>query len=439
MRVRLPSVLLTLIVALLSLGMASPAGGGFSSENVEWLGNLAQHTGTSGGKLVDGYFYVTDPRGVYIYDVAEPEQPELVGSLLAHQSGTNVVFAQEMPDTDGEILLVDAIAPQRWSLDGVATGMRAMHPESPSPRARLLVVDVSDKAEPEVIGSLGVTDHTWTCVLDCTYAYGRSGNIVDLTDPTHPSLSETDWRDAIGWSGYMHDFTEVAPGRLIGSGQPALYLDVTDPEHPVELARIDPGFHTLGYHGAQWPNGATDRFLLMGAEVAPKVPVDGVNLMQYAGSGCDDETAHAVATYDTSTVRAVDEKQFNARNRQGRLSGDKDGHAKQREGTGFVKLHEWRVDGRGVYADGKAPAHTLYCGHWFDAHPDWQDGGLLTIAHYDWGTRFLEVDGEGAFSEVGWFQPVGGYTGAAYWITDDIVYVHDYRRGLDILRFEHAG
>jgi hypothetical protein len=30
---------------------------------------------------------------------------------------------------------------------------------------------------------------------------------------------------------------------------------------------------------------------------------------------------------------------------------------------------------------------------------------------------------------------VGGYTASAYWISKDIVYTLDYRRGLDILRF----
>jgi hypothetical protein len=48
------------------------------------------------------------------------------------------------------------------------------------------------------------------------------------------------------------------------------------------------------------------------------------------------------------------------------------------------------------------------------------------------------VDSAGEITEVGWFQPVGGYTASAYWITKEIVYVMDYRRGLDILRFTGA-
>lgn len=440
MRRRTWSAVTALVAGVLALGMGLPASGGFSSDGVEWVANIATHTGTSGGILHGDHYYLTDPRGVYIYDVADPTDPQLVGELPAMQMGAGVALAQEEPDTNGEILLVDAVAPTSWSTTQSLTGKRAMHPQSPTPTAQLRVVDVSDVTDPDVIGTLDVDDHTWTCVLECTYAYGRDGYVIDLTDPRNPE-EVADWREVIGseddpHAGYMHDFTEVAPGRLVGSGQPALYLDVTDPREPVELARIDPGFHTFGYHGAVWPNDATDRFLLMGAEIAPKLPIENVTVMQYAGSDCDDESAYALATYDARSVVEADELRFNARSDQGRDSGRKAGHERKHADASFVKLHEWRIEGRGGYVDGNAPAHTLYCGHWFDAHPTWQDGGLLAIAHYDWGTRFLDVDDEGAFEQVGWFQPIGGHTGAAKWITDDVVYVHDYRRGLDILQVE---
>lgn len=409
--------------AVMSLGMAFPAtsapvpSGGFSSDNVEWQAGLPAHSGTSGGILHDGYYHVTDPRGVYVYDVAEPADPQLVGSLPAAQTGTHAVFAQEEPDTNGEILLVNAIDAQE-----------------PSTSARLLVVDVGDKDDLSVIGSLDVTDHTWTCVLDCSYAYGRDGDIVDLTDPTAPKETGVSWRKEIveegAHDGYAHDFTEVAPGRLIAAGQPTLYLDATDPLHPVELTRIKADLPALGYHGAVWPNDATDPLLLMGAEVGP------AGATRFVGSGCDDDSTHAVASYDASEVIRVDERQFNGRDEQAWAHGTKEGHAQQRERAEFRPLEQWRVDGRGAYADGNAPAHVLYCGHWFDAHPQWDAGGYLAMGHYDWGTRFLQVDGEGRFEEVGWFQPVGGYTASAYWITDDVVYVHDYRRGIDILRVD---
>lgn len=33
-------------------------------------------------------------------------------------------------------------------------------------------------------------------------------------------------------------------------------------------------------------------------------------------------------------------------------------------------------------------------------------------------------------------MPFGGETGAAHWLTDEIVYTVDLTRGIDILRFE---
>lgn len=397
-------------VSAADMGLArAPAETGFTSENVEWVSVMPQHTGTSGGKLVGKHYYMTDPRGVYIYDVSEPAAPTLVGELPAVQLGLSAALAQEDPDTNGRILLVNGANPDAASNTGAG--------------GALLVVDVRDKANPTVIGSLNISDHTWTCILDCKYAIGRTGHIIDLRDPTAPERV-ADWREHVGISGYMHDFEEVAPGRLIGAGQPSLYLDMTNPLKPTELTRFDPGFYTFGYHGAAWPNNAKDPLLVMGAEIPPQ------GATAQAGSDCAQESAHALATYDARDVIKLDRKEFGSSARV-----DETALQAQRARTTFRKLEEWRVAGRGVYADGNAPAHTEYCGHWFDPHPDWRAGGLLAIAHYDWGTRFLNVERNGKMEEIGWFQPVGGHTSSAEWIDDEIVYVHDYRRGLDILRF----
>lgn len=400
-------------VAPVSLALAerdtAAKSGGFSSDNVEWLGIIATHTGTSGGKLVGKHYYVTDPRGLFIYEVSDPAAPDLVGQLPAAQGGTHAALAQEDPDTNGKILLVNAFHPDGNS-GATANGW-------------LLVIDVRDKTSPEVIGSLNLYDHSWTCVLDCKFAIGRTGHIVDLRDPTKPERV-ADWREHVAQPNYMHDFEEVAPGRVIGSGQPSLYLDLTNPLKPKELTRIDPKFHTLGYHGAVWPNDARDPLLLMGAEVAPQGSTA-------AGSDCNHESVHALATYDTTQVMKVDRKQFGPGGGNNSLAIQK-----QRARAAFRKLQEWRVGGRGAYADGKAPGNTLlYCGHWFDPHPKWRAGGVVAIAHYDWGTRFVDVARNGKMKEIGWFQPVAGLTGSAEWINDEIVYVHDYRRGLEILRF----
>lgn len=375
-------------------GVADADSAGFSSENVEWVSIKPQHTGTAGGKLVGKYYYMTDPRGVYIYDASEPANPTLVGQLPAAQIGTGTALAQEEPDTNGKILLVNAYNP---SGPGGPTGTNA-----------LLVVDVEDPTSPQIVGSTNVSDHTWSCILDCTYAVGRTGHIVDLRDPTKPERV-ADWREFAPFAAYVHDIEEISPGRVIAPGQPSLYMSFKNPLKPEVRAVIESEFHALGYHGADWGRNGKDRLLIMGAEVAPQGQTNA------AGSDCTDEGITAVTSYDASAV----------------LKADKRGKYK---GETFRKLKDWRVSGRGVYADGNAPAHTLYCGHWVDLHPKWKNGGVLALAHYDWGTRFLSVTGKGDMKEIGYFQPVRGYTGSVKWISNDVVYVHDYFRGLEVLK-----
>lgn len=366
---------------------SGPESAGFSSENVEWISIDPRHAGTSGGKLVGKYYYLTDPRGLFIYDTTKPEAPVLVGELQAPQIGTGAALAQEDIDTNGKILLLNAYAEGGGNSD-------------------LLIIDVKDKAAPKVIGRLALSDHTWTCFLDCKYAIGRTGYVLDLRDPSKPKEIGS-WKESVPGAGYMHDFEEVAPGLLMGAGQPSLYLDMRTPTKPKALSSFSPEFYTLGYHSAMWPRRAKDSLLLMGAEVAPS------GATAEAGSDCAQDDVHALATYDASD--AV-----------------KKG---PRPGVTFKKLEEWRVAGRGAYADGNAPAHTLYCGHWFDPNPDWKNGGIVAIGNYDWGTRFVDVSRDGKMKEVGYFQPVAGHTSSVEWISDEIVYVQDYRRGLEILRF----
>ena len=42
----------------------------------------------------------------------------------------------------------------------------------------------------------------------------------------------------------------------------------------------------------------------------------------------------------------------------------------------------------------------------------------------------------GAIEEIGFWQPVFGSASAAHWVGDGYVYVIDYGRGIDILRFD---
>ncbi len=213
MRRLLPVVLLA-AAALTAPASAAPdplPTPGFASENVEWLGNIPLHADTSGARLLDGYLYVTSSTQLSIYDARVPETPTLLSTFPVPQQA---YFAEEDVDTNGEILLISTFG-------------------------QLVVMDVKDKTAPAVLSVLQRTDeHTMSCVLDCAWAYGSAGVIVDLRDPANPTLVTT---------------TTTDDGRFV--------------------------------HANLWPREMQDRLLLVGGETAT--------------TPCDDADSGAFMTFDT--------------------------------------------------------------------------------------------------------------------------------------------
>jgi hypothetical protein len=424
--------LLAVLTAALLLGLASPAMAHpgvdladvmptdlthASTDNVEYLGRFPEHFGTAGGRLSeDGTrFYLTDPRGVYVYDVTTPETPTLLGSIALYQTETGAALAQEDPDTNGEILLVDAAT-------------------SPFGTPQLQVVDVSDPTDLTVISTVPVIDHTWTCVsgIDaegeqnaCAYAYGRTGHIIDLTDPHDAKLHPTTWRAAIDHgnrsnSPYVHDLTEIRPGLVMTAGAAAILMDTSDPTQPVRLAEIfTPGrFSSLGYHSVVWANEGRDPFVVLGTEIAPPPGTGGIS----AASDCAGANS-VIEIWDArDVVAAVDAYEA------GEIT------AAEVQTTEFTRLDSYDAAGRGIFLTGGAVGNTLYCAHWMELHPAFDGGGLMVASYYDRGTRFVQIGEDGIAEEIGWLTAAEGYSGSAQWITEDIAYVMDYRRGLEVVR-----
>ncbi len=395
-----------------------------ATDNISYLGRFPEHSGTGAGRLsADGTrFYLTDPRGVFVYDTTDPESPELLDSLQLFQTTTGAALAQEDVDTNDEILLVDGS-------------------NNPATGARLTVVDVSDPtgAGLSILGTVAVTDHTWTCVSGmvdgelntCAYAYGRSGHIIDLRDPAAPVNLETTWRSQVNYGNrgnapYTHDLTEIRPGLVMSAGSTAILMDTTDPTAPVELTRIEqPGrFSSLGYHSVEWSttDGLADT-LVFGTEIAP-TPVPGLPSAaeNVGGSNCQGE-ASVIESWDASGVVAE-------------LEARDAGETGPLDAT-FTRIDTFDASGRGIFLEGAAPGNVLYCAHWMDLGPSYDsDGGLMAVSYYDRGTRFVEVNELGAMTEIGWITAAESYSGSARWITDEVVYIMDYRRGLEVVKID---
>lgn len=410
-----------------------------ATDNVGFVARLPEHAGSAGGILTgneNGEFYlITDPRGVFTYDVSDPRSPELLDFVLLDQGsggdggGLGAALSQEDPSTDGLTLPVDGTNPM--------TGTRGMH-----------VVDLSDPTDISIVGSMSTTDHTWTCVTDvatgngCAYAYGRDGHIVDIaSDPTSPTIV-ANWRELVDDGNYTHDFTEVRPGLVMSAGSKPVLLDTTDPTAPIELVRVDENDHdgffparnfpSLGYHSVEWAQGGLDDFLVMGTEIAPS---GATNL---GGSDCEGENS-VIETWDARDVRTA-LAEYDALIDEGtsREAAATAVFGQDRDAVNFQLLDFYDATGRGIFLDGAAPAHALYCAHWMEVDPSWENGGRLVVGYYNRGVRFVDVppldaDGNSEMTELGWFLGADAYTGSAQWVSDSVIYVSDYARGLDII------
>jgi len=359
-----------------------PANTTLTAKNAEFIENFPQHSDSSGARLVGHYFYITTERDLTIYDTSAPEAPKQVGYLQFPATDLQgYYYPQEDPDTNGKILLT--------------TNEGAVE-----------VIDVSDKANPKFLSKLaGKKQHTISCLLDCTWAYGscgslscKTGEIIDLRDPEHPK-SDGDWVTEVNKQlpaaeqpNSNHDVTEVSPGMVLTSSTPMLLLDAReDPAHPKVLAE---GGHKGDpfVHANLWPHQMTDDKILVGGESE--------------GPSCDSDAAASFKVFDAANWQTT-----------GR----------------FDLLHEFKLP-YGQLVDGSMPNST-WCVHWFTPHPTYHNGGLIAISWYEQGTRFLQVGPDGTVTQVGWLLPAGATASGAYWITDRIVYVADYNRGLDVIRY----
>jgi hypothetical protein len=208
------------------------------------------------------------------------------------------------------------------------------------------------------------------------------------------------------------------------AGATAVLMDTSDPTAPVHLTEIGDRdrFASLGYHSVEWAREGRDRFVVLGTEIAPAaapgLPSAAENT---AGSDCEG---------DNSVIETWDARQVLGALDQYAATGD----PAVFDDVAFRKVDAFDAGGRGLFLTGDAPGSQLYCAHWMELHPDFRRGGLMAVAYYDRGTRFVEVGKDGVMLEIGWITPAEGYAGSPQWISRDVVYVMDYRRGLEVLR-----
>lgn len=372
-----------MMLATLPGAQAGPGPQGVSSDNIEQVGFLPFEAGTATGAAFfeqgkDRYMIVTTWRTFSIYDINDPASPQLVGNPVPF----GFKFENEDVSTNGSIMLFSESLPQNilhvWSIE-----------------------DVTNPVEISQVPGAG--QHTTSCILDCSWAYGSSGAITDLRNPAQPKLAKEKWTDGLESIGNLHDIREVAPGLVISASQPMVYLDARkDPRKPKLLATSEPNEQVgeAPIHSTQWPRGGKDKFLMVAGESWS--PTNG-------GARCTEDRNQGFSTWDASQWKKT---------------------------KTFTQIDVFKAKNGTVTDGGSAVNAPFGCSsHWFEAHPKFNNGGLVAVAWYSHGTRILKVDSKGKISEIGWFLPTGGGTSGAYWVDNEYVYAVDYQRGVDILRY----
>jgi hypothetical protein len=352
---------------------AEPSAGGWTSGNIEWVSNVLISQDGVGGRLVGNYFYANDQNKIMIFDVSDPLNPVMTDYELLPQEWE---LSREDLDTNGEILVMPNLG-------------------------ELYIFDVEDKTNIQLLATAPGGQHTQSCILDCTYAYGSDGAIHDLRNPAKPKLLDMGWGEKLPTRG-GHDVEEVAPGKVLTATQPIMLLDVRkDPTKPKLLAsgaNLDGRF----IHSGRWAQNGKDDFLVMGGE------------KNLTPTCAEDPSRGAIMTWDAS----------------------------QWEKTGQFKMIDEYYAKNGTYTDGNPPANPGIGGcssHWLEPHPKFNDGGIVAAAFFGHGVRLFDISSKGQIKEHGYFIPYGSEAGAVYWVTPEIMYVLDYNRGIDILRYTGKG
>ena len=396
--------LLTLVLATGALLARSETGGAAvvepplaTSSNVHLVAHIPGSA--AGMNFKDHYAYVSGWGGITVLDIAQADDPKVVGSLpLPH-------FENEDMDLCGNTLIVvnDREAQDLGSIMYVLT---IANPTQPVVQAILPLGGT---------GSGRGSGHIANFVKpDCSQLWVDGGNLVEVVDLSVPSAPRSlgKFESAASMSPSFkvsHDTELDSTGTVwnVGGGGAAAYQVTANPLAPKLLG-------TTGDAGKN-PSPYND-FILHNSQRRGKTLLiteeDYIDTDEVPPGGCRGQGKFE--TWDVS-----------------RLS------------KGAITPQDtWETELNGMFTSGavdsKAPVTVNCSSHWFDAK-----NGIAAVGWYEQGVRFLDYRTPTDIAQVGYYIPAAGSTWAAYWSPTDpngeIVYTADAYRGVDVLRIDDGG
>jgi hypothetical protein len=377
------------------LTYTAPGPGGFTSPNVTYIGSIPTGVGVSARVVtVDGQrrLYMSSAHSLTIYDITDPSLPVPMGVLPIYNWENEDIAVSK----DGNTAILTEFESSFY----------------------LHVVDTTNPRLPVLKGSILFDgSHTVECAdVHCNYLFASNGKTYDLRDRSNPvALPRAKWWSTQAGAGSAHALHQDLAGYWIADETPLVMFKATDPLHITRVTTGPITKKTAYQHNNVRP--AANKYV-------PRKPGDDSKRLRLGellmGEG---ETNFSPACDGTNGAFAT----------WSMVGWDK--------GKPMKQLHVLRPV-NGDYADGNAAVNALGCsGHWFSVRTHhvapYRGSYIVAGAWYEHGTRFLAVDRKTAtIRQIGYFQPVRGSASAAYWIRGtNYVYVVDYQRGLDILKF----
>ncbi|MDQ1684488.1 MAG: hypothetical protein QOC82_1225 [Frankiaceae bacterium] len=376
--------------------VVDPGPGGFTSSNVSYVASIPTGAGVSSRVVTVGgqrRLYVSSAHSLTIYDITDPGLPLPLGVLPIY-------------NWENEDIAV--------SKDGATTILTEFESEF-----YLHVVDTSNPRLPILKGS-HVLDgaHTAECAdVHCHYLFASTGETWDIRDQSNPTpLSQSQsWGPQVGVQD-SHNIHQDAAGYWIADTRPMVMFRADNPLHPRRITRGYASIDNQYQHNNVRPAAASYHPRKKGDTSKTLRP--GELLMAETETNFSPQCDGQNGSFTTWSMVGWD-------------------HAQP-----MRQLHVLHPV-TGSPLDGNAEVNALGCsGHWFTVRENnlgrYKGKYLVAGGWYEHGTRFLAVDPKtGTISQVGYFQPVRGSASAAYWIQGtDYVYVVDYQRGIDILKFD---
>jgi len=319
-------------------------------------------------------------------------------------------------------------------------------------------IDLQDPWHPVLIGFQKVYQgHTMTCLNDCRFLWSVGG-VQSNSGPTAPAtpVSVTDIRDPMHPFVYPLVSANVGRAGVVSGSTHSVDVDF-DGVAWVSGSRGVRGFYTQGLH--KDPVTGQDRF------ATPYDPISyaGGSILgndTFSGAGSAYSFMHnayrfpnklgnqpagdvILVTNENNDTTCATAGQFVIAS----LSGTYDATDNPTGATRMNRLAAYRTAGQPGEFHGTVGTTTVgdCSAHWFTVK-----GNLVALGNYEQGTRILDISDPTNPQQVGWFRVpartadpsgkpdiISSDTAGAYW-HDSLIYVADYQRGVDVLKYTGA-